>query len=57
MARGKSNHLMFHKIMGNLKKMQAIEDIISYFSLIILIVTLKEHKIPMGGKYMIFFPP
>ena len=31
MARGKSNHTMFHKIMGNLEKMQAIGDIISYF--------------------------
>jgi hypothetical protein len=27
------------------------------FSPIILIVTLKEHKNPTGGKYMIFFPP
>jgi hypothetical protein len=31
MARGKSNHTMFHKIMGNWKKMQAIGGIISYF--------------------------
>jgi hypothetical protein len=30
MARGKSNHTMFHKIMGNLEK--AIGDIKSYFS-------------------------
>jgi hypothetical protein len=26
------------------------------FTPIILIVTLKEHKNPTGGKYMIFFP-
>ncbi len=31
MARGKSNHTMFHKIIANLEKMQAIGDIISYF--------------------------
>jgi hypothetical protein len=31
MAGGKSNHTMFHKIMGNLEKKQAIGDIISYF--------------------------
>jgi hypothetical protein len=57
MARGKSNHTMFNKIMGNLEKKQAIGDIILYFFPIILIVTLKEHKNPTGGKYMIFFPP
>jgi hypothetical protein len=32
MARGKSNHTMSHKIIGNLEKMQAIGDRISYFS-------------------------
>ncbi len=32
--------------MGNLENMQAIGDILSYISPIILIVTLKEHKKP-----------
>ena len=31
MARGKSNHTMFHKIMENLEKNAGIGDIISYF--------------------------
>jgi hypothetical protein len=31
MTRGKSNHTMFHKIMGNFEKMQPIGDKISYF--------------------------
>jgi len=56
MARGKSNHTMFHKIMGNLEK-NAGHRGHNIFSPIILIVTLKEHKNPTGGKYMIFFPP
>ena len=55
MARGKSNHTMFNKIMGNLEK-NAGNRGHNIFSPIILIVTLKE-KNPTGGKYMIFFPP
>jgi hypothetical protein len=50
---------MFHKIMGNLKKMQAIGDIISYyfFSPIILIVALKRaQKSNWGKMYDIFSP-
>jgi hypothetical protein len=46
MTRGKSDYTMFHKNMGNLENMQAIGDILSYISPIILIVTLKEHKKP-----------
>ena len=49
---------MFNKIMGNLAKNAGIRGHnIIIFSPIILIVTLKEHKNPTGGKYMIFFPP
>ena len=48
---------MFHKIMGNLEKMPAIGDIISYFSPIILIVTLKNAQKSNWEKNMIFFPP
>jgi hypothetical protein len=48
---------MFHKIMGNLEKMQAIGDIISYFFPIILIVTLKRaQKSNLGKIYDIFSP-
>ena len=58
MARGKSNHTMFNKIMENLEKIAGNRGHnIIFFSPIILIVTLKEHKNPTGGKYMIFFPP
>ena len=59
MARGKSNHTMFNKIMGNLEKNASNKghNIYNIFCPIILIVTLKEHKIPTGGKYLIFFPP
>ena len=57
MARGKSNHTMFNKIMGNLEKNAGNRVHNNIFSPIILIVTLKEHKNPTGGKYMIFFPP
>ena len=46
------------KLWETWKKMQAIGDIkYNIFSPLILIVTLKEHKNPTGGKYMIFFPP
>ena len=34
MARGKSNHIMFHKFMGNLEKMQAIGDKYHIFTLL-----------------------
>ena len=47
---------MFHKIMGNLEKMQAIGDIISYFSPIILIVALRVQKSDWGKIYDIFSP-
>jgi hypothetical protein len=47
---------MFHKIMGNLEKMPAIGDIISYFSSIILIVTLKSAQKSNWGKKYEFFP-
>ena len=47
---------MFHKIMGNLEKMPAIGDIISYFSPIILIVTLKSAQKSNWGKKYEFFP-
>jgi hypothetical protein len=48
---------MFHKIMGNLEKMQAIGDIISYFSPTILIVALKwVQKSDWGKIYDIFSP-
>ena len=58
MARGKSNHTMFNKIMGNLEKNAGNRGHnIIFFSPIILIVTPKEHKNPTGGKYMIFFHP
>ncbi len=58
MARGKSNHTMFNKIMGNLEKNASNKGHnIIFFCPIILIVTLKEHKNPTGGKYLIFFPP
>ncbi len=58
MARGKSNHTMFKKIMGNLEKNAGNRGHnIIFFSPNILIVTLKEHKNPTGGKYMIFVPP
>jgi hypothetical protein len=58
MARGKTNHTMFNKIMGNLEKNAGNRghNNNNIFSPIILIVTLKEHKNPTGGKYM-FFPP
>ena len=56
MARGKSNHTMFNKIMGNLEK-NAGNSGHNIFPPIFLIVSLKEHKNPTGGKYMIFFPP
>ena len=58
MARGKSNHTMFNKILGNLEKNAGNRGHnIIFLSSIILIFTLKEHKNPTGGKYMIFFPP
>jgi hypothetical protein len=43
--------------MGNSEKMQAIRDIISYFSPIILIVTIKRAQKSNWGKikYLIFF--
>ncbi len=44
--------------MGNLEKNAGNRGHnIIFFPPIILIVTLKEHKNPTGGKYMIFFPP
>jgi hypothetical protein len=57
MARGKSNHTTFHKIMGNLEKMQAIGDIISYFFPYYFNCHTKKstQKKSTGGKYMIFF--
>jgi hypothetical protein len=43
--------------MGSSEKMQAIGDIISYFSTIILIVTIKRAKKSYNGKiYNIFSP-
>ncbi len=57
MARGKSNHTMFHNVKGNLEKMQAIRDIISYFSPIILIVTLKSAQKSNWGKIYDIFSP
>ncbi len=52
---------MFHKIMGNLEKMQAIGDIISYFfplcPNIILIVTLKRAQKSNQGKIYDIFSP
>ena len=48
---------MFHKIMGNLEKMPAIGDIISYFSPIILIVTLKSAQKSNWGKIYDIFSP
>ncbi len=57
MARGKSNHTMFNKIMGNLEKNAGNRGHNNIFSPIILTVTLKEHKNPTEGKYMIFFSP
>ena len=57
MARGKSNHTMLNKIMGNLEKNAGNSGHNNIFPPIILIVTLKEDKKPTGGKYMIFFPP
>ena len=47
----------FIKLWETWKKMQAIGDIISYFSPIILIVALKRAQKSNWGKYMIFFPP
>jgi hypothetical protein len=52
---------MFHKIMGNLEKMQAIGDMISYFfpphPNIILIVTLKRVQKSNWEKIYDIFPP
>jgi hypothetical protein len=50
-ARGKTNHTMFHKIMGNLEKMQAIGDIISYlFPFYFNCHAKKSTKIQLGEK-------
>jgi hypothetical protein len=49
---------MFHKIMGNLEKMQAIGGIISYFFPYYFNCRAKKStKIRLGEKYLIFFPP
>jgi hypothetical protein len=56
MARGKSNHTMFNKIMGNLEKNAGNSGHNNIFPHIILIVTLNEDKKPTVRKYMIFFP-
>ena len=56
MARGKSNHAMFHKIMGNVEKMQAIGDIISYFSHYYFNCHAKKcTKIQLGENIWYFF--
>jgi hypothetical protein len=58
MARGKSNHTMFHKIMGNLEKNAGHRGHnIIFFSPITLIVTLKSaQKSNLGKIYDIFSP-
>ncbi len=57
MARGKSNHTMFHKIMETWKKMQAIGDIISYFFPYYFNCNAKKcTKIQLGEIYDIFSP-
>jgi hypothetical protein len=57
MARGNQIIQCSIKLWETKKKMQAIGDIISYFSPIILIVTLKEHKNPTEGKIDDIFSP
>jgi hypothetical protein len=47
---------MFDKIMGNLEKLQAIGDIISYFPPFILIVALKRAQKSTWGKIYDIFP-
>jgi hypothetical protein len=48
----------FIKLWETWKKLQAIGDIISYFSPYYFNCRAKEeHKNPTGGKYLIFFPP
>jgi hypothetical protein len=58
MARGKSNHTMFHKIMGNLEKNAGHRGHnIIFFPLLFLIVTLKSaQKSNLGKIYDIFSP-
>jgi hypothetical protein len=48
---------MFHKIMGNLEKMQAIGDIISYFFPYFFIVVLKRAQLSNWGKIYDIFSP
>jgi hypothetical protein len=57
MARGKSNHTMFNKIMGNLEKNAGNRGHnIIFFPLLFYCYTNRAQK-STGGKYMIFFPP
>ncbi len=58
MARVKSNHTMFHKIMGNLEKNAGHRghDII-FFPPIILIITLKSAQKSNWGKIYDIFSP
>ncbi len=48
---------MFHKIMGNLEKMQAIGDIISSFFPYFFIVALKRAQLSKWGKIYDIFSP
>jgi hypothetical protein len=56
-ARGKSNHTMFHKIMGNSEKNAGNRGHNIIFFPLLLIVTLKKAQKSNWGKiYDIFFP-
>ncbi len=57
MARGKSNHTMFNKIMGNLEKNAGNRGHNIIFFPYYFNCYTKEHKNPTVRKYMIFFPP
>ncbi len=56
-ARGKSNHTMFHKIMGNSEKNAGNRGHNIMFFPYYFNCHTKKSKNPTGGKDMIFFPP